>query len=483
MSDAKGRELVFRADPTNESVVIAAEIAGGDRSAAFRALACRHPPDAFLVAEYAAIHKAVREAEHRGLSPDPATLARLSGGQIDITLVTELMAARPDVPDDGTLKFALEQLAWDRQKHIAVTGPIDLLLQAIQKGDDPERCRGLARSVSACFDGWGDRKYLHDPEELVREQIADVRQRMAGRAVYPFGLPGLDCYEAKLPGEEPKRRMLPGAAPGQVTVVTGVPGSGKSTSVARLMLGLARQKRRILCGAWEMKGGTTLELLACLSLGWSRSDLTQGNLDPEDVPKLEARMLALSKFVRFLANPFRRGTGGKPTNERNLDMIHGYLADSGAEVFVADLWKRCLVEARPEDEEEALYRQQAMVEELGVHAILLQQQRLKDIELRPDKRPTREGIKGSGAWTEVADTILGIHRPALWKNVTDNVLEVDVLKQRYGKWPLAVEFDWDADRGMISGGRSVDYEMSVGREGTNPIDAMIREPKPKKDKR
>jgi hypothetical protein len=105
----------------------------------------------------------------------------------------------------------------------------------------------------------------------------------------------------------------------------------------------------------------------------------------------------------------------------------------------------------------------------------VQQQRLKDIELRPDKRPTREGIKGSGAWTEVPDNIFGVHRPALWKPVPDNVLEIDVLKQRYGKWPLAVEFDWDPDRGQISGGRSVEYDQAaaMGEGGSNPIDQKL----------
>lgn len=482
MAETKGRELVFRNDPTNEAVVIAAALCSGERAAAFRKEAVRHPPDAFLTPEHATIWKAVREAYNRNLPPEPATLNRLSGGDVDIAYVAELMAARPDVPDDETLRFALDALAWDRQKHVAVTGPIEGLLDAIQKGADPERVRGLARAVSASFDGWGARQHLLDPQELVRQQIADMRERMVGRAVYPYGVPGLDFFDPVDGAEENRRRMIPGAKPGQVTVVTGVPGSGKSTTTARIVLGLARQKRRVLYGAWEMTGGVTLELLACMSLGWSRSDLTEGRFKNEHLREIETRMLALSKWVRFLANPFRRAGGGKPSNERNLDLVHGYLADAGCEIFVADLWKRALVDARPEDEEEALYRQQAMAEELGIHAILIQQQRLKDIELRPDKRPTREGIKGSGAWTEIADTILGIHRPALWKNVSDCVLEVDILKQRYGKWPLAVEFDWDADRGMISGGRSVEYEMSAGRDNANPIDAKLRDPKPRQRK-
>jgi hypothetical protein len=477
----QGREVTFSVDPINEMVVIAAALAAGERAESFRKVAVRHPPDAFLATGHPPIWRAIREAHNRGLAPDPATLARLSCGEIDVAYLAELMHARPEVPDDATLKFSLDQLAWDRQKYVAVTGPIEALIEAISKSGDPERVRGLARAVSAAFDGWGDRKHLLDPNELVRAQIADMRERMVGRAIYPYGreahLSGLDSYEEN--GEQ-KWRTQPGAKPGLVTVITGVPGAGKSSFVARIVLAQIRMRRKVLYGAWEMTGGVTLELLAVMSLGWSRSDMSVGRFrggqfTNVQLRELETRMNLIAEHVTFMANPFRRTTGGgRASNERNLDIVHGYLADSGCSVFVADLWKRCLVETRPDDEEEALYRQQAMLEELGVHGILVQQQRSKDVEQRPDKRPTREGIKGSGAWTEVPDTILGVHRPALWKPVTDNVLEVIFLKQRYGKWPIAVEFDWDAELGMISGGRKIDYEMMGGGGSNNDLDASLR---------
>lgn len=219
--------------------------------------------------------------------------------------------------------------------------------------------------------------------------------------------------------------------------------------------------RTVLFGAWEMESGITLELLACISLGWSRSELMEGR-GPAATPlgrmQLEERMHLLSQRIRFMDNPFWKERGGKPSNERHLDLIHGYLADSGCEVFIADLWKRCLVDDAPSAEEHALIRQQAMLEELRVHGILLQQQRLKDIEMRADKRPSRDGIKGSGAWVEVADTILAPHRPALWKKMEDDKLEMFVLKQRYGKWPLGVEFDWNPDTGQVWGGRAIEYD-------------------------
>jgi replicative DNA helicase len=475
MAAEKTRELVFRNDPLNEQVVWAAAVVGTEEMR--RELASRLSPDDFLTPEHRVVWGAVREASRQRLSPDPATLAKLASGDVDLAYVAEVLARRSEPPDERTLRFHVDRLLWDRQRHTAMVGPVASLLEALERADDPDKVRGCSRAVAASFDGWGDRRYLHDPDELVRAQVADMRQRMAGRAVYPYGLKGLDFYEPDAIAStsvQAKRRMLPGSAPGQVTVVTGVPGAGKSTFTARLTLGLARQHRKVLYGAWEMRGGTTLELLACMSLGWSRTDLIEGRVSDAQLVVLEQRMREIAKQVRFLANPFRRRAGEKGSNARNLDVVQGYIADSGCDVFVADLWKRCLAETKPDDEEEALNRQQAMAEELGVHVILLQQQRLKDVESRPDKRPTREGIKGSGAWTEVADTILGVHRPALWKAQDDVVLEIDVLKQRYGRWPLAVEFDWNADHGAISGGRTVDYDQPGGMvDGATFADKLI----------
>lgn len=479
--DVKGRELVFRVNHHAEQVVLAAEIV----SPAFRKdFASRHLPEVFLNQTHRVVHAAIREANNRNLACDPATLNRLSAGEVDVGYLADLLQARPDVPDDRTLAFHVDQVLWDKQRHAALTGPVSNLLEALQGGEEPERIRSIAHSLGEVFSGWSDRQYLLDPEELIRSQVKDLKQRQAGRAVYPYGLVGLDYYDPipELVDDKPRswkkydatvpKRMIPGTAPGKVTVITGTPGSGKSTVGARVALGLARQARKVLFGAWEMTGGTTLELIAIQSLGWSRGRFTEGKFTDEELAGLEVRMRELSKFIRFMANPFRRRTGQKASNERNLDLVHGYLADSGCEIFIADLWKRCLARADPDEEEEALFRQQAMLEELGVHGILMQQQRLKDIELRPDKRPTREGIKGSGAWVEIADSMIGVHRPALWKAISDDKLELDILKQRYGKWPLAIEFDWNPDKGSIAGGRSVDYDVPGG-EASSAFDKSV----------
>lgn len=463
-------------DASNEAMIVASAWADAELRAK---LLSRLVPDHFQQREHRDLWQAFQEAERRKLVLDLALVEQLASADV-ARYMGELAEVRPEPAKN--LGFHLQNVLWDHARASAARGPIPAFIEALRDPKaEPERVRGLARSIVQSFDGYEDRRFLLDGDALVRDQMKEIEARVAGRACWPFGLPGLDYFDRTGPRESWRRRMLPGSAPGQVTVITGVSGGGKTTTAANLVLGMAfpgwregdfeTPGRRILYGAWEVKGGMTCEILAGISLSWQRDDLIDPQpaspnreasplMSPEGRAKIRERMTTIKSRISFLANPFRRQVGEKGSNQRNLDILQGYIADSGCEVFVGDLWKRCLAarESGPEDEEEALIRQQTMADELHIHAILLQQQRLKDIEQRPDKRPTREGIKGSSAWVEVADTIIGVHRPYLFKRVSDNKLEIFVLKQRYGKWPLGVEFDWDPDRGKIWGGKPIDYD-------------------------
>jgi replicative DNA helicase len=294
-----------------------------------------------------------------------------------------------------------------------------------------------------------------------------------GRAIFPYGIDGFDYHGAD--ADEPGTpRLVPGAAPGKVTVVVGISGSGKSTTTARLVLEQARQGRSVLYGAWEQQSAMTLEIVAALSLGWSRSDLMAGRFTESEQTELLEEMERLSQWIRFLELPYGRAVGERRTNAANLDLLHQNVADATPDVFVADLFRRVLAETEPDAEEQALYRIQAMAQETQCHMILVQQLRLKDVEARSDQRPTRESIKGSSAWIDIADTIIGWYRPHLHKNVPDDTIQALILKQRYGKWPLAIEFEWNAEFGHLANGREVPYD----RPGTeaNELDLMMSTP-------
>lgn len=436
-------------DLVNEIVVLAAAIGDGDVR---RRLTSRLRSDLFQGEGHAAIWGSLGELTRRGLDYDSATVRQLSGTAVEESYLHKIAAAHPAAPPN--LGHHVSMLEWDAARVNAAKGPLPMLLKALQDpASPPETVRALAGQLATSFDGHGDRRHLREPNALVREAMYEIEQRRKVRASYPYGIDGLDYDVA-----QEKWRLVPGAMPGKMTVITAIPGAGKSTLAARMALGLARQRRRVIYGAWEMGCSTTLELLAAMSLGLSRYKLSIGDVSDEEMEVIRACMDKISAWVRFVEMPFGKVRGERHTNDAALDLIHGYIADSAADVAIFDLWKRCLRQTDPDDEEQALIRQQAIAAETKCHCILVQQQRSKDVELRPDKRPTREGIKGSGAWTEVADTILGVHRPGLWKAIDDTSVEVDVLKQRYGKWPMAVEFDWDPDLGSFANGRETEYD-------------------------
>lgn len=475
MSKRDEGEIALAVDDVVEQVILASAFVDAEaRAKLVRSIAS---PDAFLVAEHRAAWAAVIEMDRRKLDFDVPTFRRVAGDRVRDGYLAEIIALRPRAPNN--LDFFIRALQWDRQKAQAAAGPLNDLLASLQNPSEaPERVRALARHVAEALGGpIGAGRFLHDPKELVASQMREIEQRANGVALYPYGIPGLDTYE---PGAKDKSgrdvggrpRMIPGAMPGLITLVAGSSGSGKSTLAARLSLTLSKQKRKGMYCAWEPKGGMTLELLACISLGWSRSALILGR-DQRDfdqpMPReqrvvIEERMHLISKWVVFMANPFRGAVRGRPpSNYDNLDILREHVAAAGVDWVICDLWERLLEEDRPGDERRALQHQQSMAQEMNVHFILVAQQR-KDVEQRADKRPTREGISGSGMWFQVADTILAPYRPALWKNIADDKLELYVLKQRWGAWPLAIEFDWDPDMGAISGGRSVSYDP-VGEGG------------------
>lgn len=442
-------------DPVNEQVLIAAMAL--DRPTRKR-LVRLAPADAYYAEQHKIIVAAFTELERKNLEYDPATIARIAP-DVDTTYLDQIVSQRPDLPPN--LGFHTDTLLWDWQRAKAARGPLASLLEAVQNPKEAQhRVIALAKQLADSLSSGGTTQYIRDPKELIREQMAKIRARAQGQAHYPFGIPGLDNYE------DGTRRLTIGAAPGKVTMLTAVTGGGKTTIAANLALAIAKQKRKVVYCAWEVDPGMSIETLAVISLGWSRSNLLQGEnvnrelLTDEECIVLEERMHEISKYVRFMRNPFRRFTSDeRESNKRNLDIVQQELQDSGCAVAIFDLWARVLVDDSPSAEQQALFRTQSMAEELQQHFMILHQQRSKDVEMRPDKRPTREGIKGSGALIEVPDTIIAPHIPALWKQVDDNTLEMFILKQRYGKWPLGIEFEWDGDLGRISGGRSIPYDQ------------------------
>lgn len=215
-----------------------------------------------------------------------------------------------------------------------------------------------------------------------------------------------------------------------------------------------RTRRRVLWGAWEQGGGVSLELIACMRLGLSRTAMRTGAFNRQDRDDLLAEMDRLGAYLRIFDLPFGRESDEKRKyNRENMNLLHQYVAESGCDVVVLDLFHMSLEDRDVDAVTSALYRAKGIAKETNTHVFLVHQLR-KDVESREDNRPTRESLSGSGAWVDAADNVLAFHRPGLYAG-SDDKIEVHVLKQRHGPWPLAVEFDWDGEYGSIENGRTL----------------------------
>lgn len=446
-------EAVVPLDPVNEQVVIAAACVSKEVA---DELLPTVPADHFFGRGHAKAWDTLRELQRRGMYYDPATITQMSGGEVDVSYLETLLKERPARPPN--LRHHVDALRWDKARVDAARGPLGALLAALHDvTTPPDRVRQLARQIGESFAGHGSDRYIATAADVSRLQSKTLLERLEGLACYSYGIPSLDTY-ADGPNFG-KPRMIPGTAPGKITCFTGTSGSGKTTIACQVILEMARQKRSCLVGAWETGPGPTLELMASMSLGFSRTDVMTGQYNREDVRDLCTEMERIGEYVKFFRLPFGRARAerGASANDRQLDIIRQVMADSRCEVFLADLMRRAMKETKPDDEEQFLFRLQADGEELGVHQIWLHQILSKELERRPDKRPTRDALKGSFSWIEVPDTVIGWHREALWKDVADDRVQGIVMKQRYGDWPMAVEFKWDKEYGVISDGVSVDY--------------------------
>jgi archaellum biogenesis ATPase FlaH len=442
-------------------VVLAAMLAS---SATRRKILRDLPIDRWQVPEHRAALAALSELERRGIAYDEAALKRLFP-DMDASYLRELAEERPGDADD--LAHYVETVRWDAARADVVRGPLAEFLAAIADPlAEPGKVRQLARSIGDGFARWKDPSRLWGAADVVRALGDELDARLEGRAVYPYGIDGLDYYQ----DEDGRARLVPGARPGTITILTGTPGSGKSSTACRIALGQARRKRRVLYGAWEMGGPETLELLAVMSLAEegipvSRTALQtgKGRGIAEMIERVKDRASQIARFVRFVKNPFDRQSP-KASNSQNLDRVRALIEDTGADVFIADLWERCLVDERVEEVKQALEYTQELCSRTRCHGVLLQQQR-KESGQRLEPRPTAQGLRGTSAWWDIGDTILGVFRPAQWKAMPDEVVVFDVLKQRYAPYPLSVEVEWDPDRAWFGKGISVPYDQpGMGKE-------------------
>ena len=444
-------------DAINELVVLRAAIsmlAMEEFDSRAGALIRSISPDEFLYGTHSAIWQALRKLVDQKLDYSPAVVRRMTtdlGIDVDETHLADLEATAV-VPTN--LDWHVSTMRWDATRARILQGAVPTLIKDLR---DPlvthEKASSSALAISRALESGRGRRFIHRKDELRRQYDAEIEGRIASGGRSSFGFTEMDPF------------LTEGSMPGRTCVVTGLSGSGKSTWTSMLAPLLAKQDRRVLYAPWEMGTKSTLDIMVAGMTGIAVTDIVQGNLDVETRNRVRRATWWITDKIQFMYNAFFDDELRKTrSNDRCLDVLEGYIAESGCDVIIMDLWERCLVDLSYEGMTTALYKQQNMHERYNVFGIIVQQIRLKDVERRADKRPTREGIKGTGAFVEVADLVFGVHRSAQFKRVPDDTIEVICLKQRKGAANWAIAFEWDGATAMISNGREVSYDPGLESE-------------------
>lgn len=468
--ETKSEELKFKPDTTNEIVVMAAVVLDEKARKKYITL----PPDYFFGPDHEEMWIALQELFRRGLDYSMEAVRTIAGEKFKAEELDKYVKIYEEKPPTN-VKHHVDMLRWDKKRNDAMRGVVPLFLDAIRNNaTDPGRIKSLAKQISDCFTGGGDLQYLRDMESVVKEHSSELKARREGRAVYRYGIDALDFYTEDHPDWEVKKgdpRMVPGTAPGTTSTIVGVSGMGKSTVTVSLVLKMAAAKRRIVLAAWEPTSGRMMETMAAVSLGWSLSDLRAGRYSEEEQELLEQEALKLKQNIQFMELPFdnKRSEKFERLNDKNMEVIDQYIAESGCDVFVADVFAYALAERRPDDESRAIKMVNAIGKKRRCHMMLLHHMNLKELEKRADKRPTRDAVMGTSGWVNDVDDLIAIHWPGMFGGNL-NKIEFHLLKQRYGRWGHAVECDYDPIYGEIKNGKTIIFNGDDASEASEFLD-------------
>lgn len=357
--------------------------------------------------------------------------------ECDFDYITQLKAAYPDLATN--LDFQIKKLKSDYIKTKLLESSIPRLVQQIS---DP------MADLSTISDALTEDQKLIDTSVLrteldlltidsMKREYEDLdSRRKQGISSYPSGYKHLN------------KELTEGFAPGRITVIAARPSMGKSSFVAALMLRLSTQGVPSALFALEMDRVPMIDKFLAMrtkipltKIIRDRSQFTPADekLFNDELDTLSHnRMLFIddkpSVDLNYIKHQIMllKKTLNAPYIVVFIDLF-GQVGD------IMDSYEQNMSTAY----EKKLRRAHILAKDLNIHLVLVNQLR-RDLDKQKSKRPELHYLKNSGAWEEVADNILLLHREKYYENaLEDDILEVWIKKQRMGERNKLVSFLFD----------------------------------------
>lgn len=320
--------------------------------------------------------------------------------------------------------------------------------QALVSGDASEEVIAQAQSELIELSKTGSRKSAVSMREALKDFIEDFERKYESGDEYagiPTGLQDLD-------------RVMGGMSGGEVIVIAGRPGQGKTTLATTILFNVAKQRKACMFFSLEMQ---YRELMARMVSSAGRMDMERSrrpsSAQDDDWPRLTKAGQELHDLPIYIDDE------GGITVDRLCSKARSSAAENKLELIIVDYLQ--LFEARnPSDPDyvtvtHASKRLKQLAKELDVPVIVLAQLN-REVEKRPSPRPVLSDLRDSGSIEQDADFVIFGYRPGSNdETAPDDTFEAVVAKNRHGetgdvrlKWigkhNLICDYDPGSDYGV-----------------------------------
>jgi replicative DNA helicase len=220
-----------------------------------------------------------------------------------------------------------------------------------------------------------------------------------------------------------------GMCPGDLWIIMGRPGSGKTALMCNSILGQGRTNGASLIFSLEMKKVPLIERMLAMETGISSNDIRMGLLDKSKIDTLSEAIKKIKSYPIYIDANY--------SGEMNyvLTTVRRYKSLYNIKVVYIDYIQ--LLAERNIDATNEIGRitraLKLLANELDI-TVVIGSQLNRGVEAREDKRPMISDMRQSGNLEEDADVVLGLYRDIMYnkKTADKKLLEMLILKQRNG---------------------------------------------------
>lgn len=380
-------------------------------------------PDMFLRHNHKEIYRVISNLAEEGTEIDVVTVGHDCNAQ-----VADLMYLGALVKDCPTKENAIlyaKSLQGEKIKRKMISGMAQLQAQIVAERDCTKSVQMLVDFTDSITESIFVEKEPRLIKEVMKEVVEDISAAYdsGGEIIgVATGFKGLDY-------------MLSGLEAGQVMILAGRPGSGKTTLAFNIAENVALDGKSVMFISLEMSGAEVGKKAVSSFASLNSRQIKTGTLNDEELTRLSGAVGTLADTKLIIDDKADITIGEMKTRARMQKRKHGL------DLVVIDYIQ--LLEGKGINRTEQIghisRNIKLMAKELDVPVIALSQLS-RNLESRSNKRPMLSDLRESGAIEQDADIVAFIYRDEYYNPDTPDkgLAEINIAKQREGETGVVV---------------------------------------------